>query len=467
MAEIPSLMPNKLADPFSEGAANLLADSHVSRFKQQCKADESLLDEVEHAHFNYFIEQTDKQSGLTKDRSAAGSPASIAAVGFALSSYPIGVERGWMSREQAADNCLKALKTLWNAPQGDAAQGDSGTHGFFYHFIDTKSAARAMNCEVSTIDTALLMSGVLFSKDYFNGNSKNEIEIRDLADKLYKRVDWNWALNADNRLSMGWKPESGFIKSDWQGYNEAMIMLVMGLGSPTHPLPADTWNKYTATESISNYAGQKYIQFEPLFGHQYSHSWLDFRGIKDAQNQAIGIDYFENSRRATYAQNYYAQKNPLGFIGYSKLDWGLTACDGPGQVFNRKDGMKTFDFLTYAARGCPAGVDDGTIAPTAAASSIAFAPELVLPTLRHWRTARPEIWSPIGFKDAFNPTAIPTKPSGWVDSDCLGIDQGPIVMMTENYRTGLVWNTMKRDQYMRDGLKRAGFKGAWLDKPVP
>jgi hypothetical protein len=428
-------------------------------------ADEALLDNIEQAHFNYFRDESDPVTGLTRDRSRPDAAASIAAVGFSLTSYPVAVERGWVSRDEAADYTLKVLRTLWNTPQGDAAKGQSGNHGFFYHFLDQKTGTRTWNSELSSIDTALLMSGVLFARDYFKGDTAAETEIRDLADKLYKRVDWPWMLNEQKRLSMGWFPESGFISYDWQGYNEAMILHLLGMGSPTHPLPAETWTNYTATDALRNYGGQEYIDFPPLFGHQYSQSWVDFRGIMDAKNRSLGFDYFENSRRAALAQNYYAIKNPGGFKGYSNLDWGLTACDGPGDSYNRKlPSGKTLEFLSYSARGAPNYIDDGTIAPTAAAASLPFAPELVLPTLRHWRNDRPEIWSREGFKDAFNPSAAPEKPSGWVDEDTLGIDQGPVVLMTENYRSGMVWNIMKQDRYLIDGLKKAGFSGAWLDE---
>lgn len=468
--------------------------------------DELLLQDIEYAHFKYFVDQSDPLTGLTKDRSTKDSASSIAAVGFSLTAHPIAVERGWISRDDAAKYTLKVLNTLWNAPQGTEKEGESGYKGFFYHFLDPKNGQRMWNSELSTIDTALLMAGVLFTKNYFNGDSKEETEIRDLADKLYKRVDWNWAVNSNDRVSMGWNPGSGFLPYDWQGYNEAMILILLGMGSPTHPLPKDSWQKYHSTSQTHQYGGQNYVDFRPLFGHQYSHSWIDFRGIHDAQNKALGYDYFENSRRATLAQNYYAIKNPLGFKDYSKLDWGWTACDGPGNLGGNigtinanpmhslmlpKPPMKDImaysrpanflpnfnntvnallsprnrvQFHSYIARGAPDSIDDGTIAPTAAASSIAFAPDVVLPTLYHWRLNRPEIWSNNGFKDAFNPTADPKKPSGWVGHDTLGIDQGPIVLMTENYRSGFVWDVMKRDKYLQDGLKKAGFTGGWIDK---
>jgi len=247
-----------------------------------------------------------------------------------------------------------------------------------------------------------------------------------------------------------------------------MVMLALGLGSPTHPIDKKAWKAYTDTETLSTYGGKPHIEFPPLFGHQYSHTWIDFRGIKDDQNRKLGFDYFENSRRAAQAQNFYAIKNPLGFRGYDALNWGLTACDGPRDLpFGiDSDIFAKNKFLGYFARGAPAGVDDGTIAPTAAISSLPFAPEIVLPTLYNWRINRPELWTKYGFADAFNPTAMPDKPSGWVAKETLGIDQGPIVLMMENHRTGLIWETMKRDVYLRAGLEAAGFRGGWLDKSV-
>jgi hypothetical protein len=414
--------------------------------------DNALLDELERAHFRYFVDQVDPQTGLARDRSNANAPASIAAVGFGLSSYPIAVRRGWVDRASAAGLTRKVLQALWSAPQGDAADGMAGAHGLFYHFLDSHMS-RAWHCELSTIDTALLMAGVRLARDYYD--QPDEADIRTLADQLYDRVDWAWATNGQDRVSLGWKPESGFLAYGWGGYNEAMVLLLLGLGSKTHPLPTPAWAAFTRDEHPVERFGQKYVPFAPLFGHQYSHAWVDFRGIKDAPMRALGFDYFENSRRATLAQHAYALANVGGWKGYGNLDWGLTACDGPGDSTVVIDG-KPRQFFGYLARGAPDGPDDGTLAPTAAAASLPFAPEIVLPTLRHWREDRPELWGPDGFADAFNPT------SHWVDTERLGIDQGPIVLMLENYRTGFVWDLMRHDTAIKSGLQRAGFTGGWL-----
>ena len=427
-------------------------------------SEDALLEDLGRAHFRYFVAQSDPVTGLTRDRSQPWAPSSVAAVGFSLTAWPVAARRGWVSRAEAAAYAKKTLDTLWRAPQGPAAKGMAGHKGFFYHFIDMKTAARAWDCELSTIDTALLMAGVRFAGAFFDGEAADEVAVRARADQLYRRVDWAWALDGGDRLSLGWTPEKGFLPYHWGGYSEAMIMLLLGLGSPTHPLPAEAWAAYHRSDPVVERYGQRFVRFGPLFGHQYSHVWADFRGVRDATNTRLGWDWFENSRRATLAQRAYAIANPKGFRGYGALDWGLTACDGPGggkDVTKVVDG-KTLVFHGYLARGAPDDHDDGTIAPTAAAGSLPFAPEVVLPTLAHWRRNRPEIWGPYGFQDAFNPTFDPAKPSGWVGPDTLGIDQGPIVLMGENHRTGLIWQVMRQDPVLRAGMRRAGFTGGWL-----
>lgn len=432
--------------------------------RQERRQNDALLENIERAHFNYFVENSDPKTGLTRDRSASYSPASVAAVGFSLSSHLAAADRGWIKRDEAADYTLKVLRTLWNTPQGTAASGTSGYKGFFYHFLDLKTGTREWKSEVSTIDTALLMAGVLSTRGYFDRNNQKEREIRDLANKLYDRVDWKWAMQR-NRMSHGWKPEGGMLPYEYGAYSEGMILMTLGLGSKTHPIPAEAWKNYTASSHVEKLSdGRPYVSFGPMFGHQYSHAWIDYRGIKDGVNKKVGVDYFENSRRATIAQHDYAVRNPNGWRGYSSLDWGLTASDGPaggGPVVKNYNG-KQVQFFGYRARGAPNDFDDGTIAPTAAAASLPFAPELVMPTLKHWTNTRPELMGKTGFADAFNPSFDTSTNSGWVGADRIGIDQGPIVMMLENHRSGLFWNLMRKDPNIQRGLKRAGFTGGWL-----
>jgi hypothetical protein len=318
------------------------------------------------------------------------------------------------------------------------------------------------------------MAGVLFAQSYFDRHDPTETAIRATAEELYARVDWPWAQARSPAISMGWTPEEGFHTYDWRGYNEAMIVIVLALGSPTHPVEPAAWGEYTKTDRWGTYYGEDHILFAPLFGHQYSHLWIDFRGIQDDVTRARGIDYFENSRRATLAQHAYAIDNPNGYRDYGENIWGLTACDGPMDATLTVDGRPR-TFYGYAARGASASEvrDDGTIAPTAAISSIVFTPELSIAALRAMKERYGDhLYARYGFVDAFNPTLQTSEGVksghvdprlGWFDVDYLGIDQGPIVGMIENYRSGLVWNTMRKNPHIVRGLQRAGFTGGWLE----
>ncbi len=436
------------------------------------KADNAFLDSLQRDTFRYFWETANPANGLVPDRAPTPAFASIAAVGFGLTSYLVGVERGYISRAQAADRTLKTLRFFANAPQSGKATGVTGYKGFFYHFLDMKTGERFKQVELSTIDTALLLGGILSAQSYFDKNTPVETEIRKLAEQIYGRVDWTWIQARRPFVSMGWHPEKGFIDADWKGYNEAMLLYVLALGSPTHPVDADVWPAWTksydwAAPHWATFQGQTHINFDPLFGHQYSHVWIDFRGIKDAYMKGKGLDYAENSRRATYANRGYCMANPAKWQDYSSTIWGLTACDGPKDTT-----VAGRNFFSYRARGAAIQqvVDDGTIAPTAAGGSIAFAPEICLPALRAMKSKYgSKLYGKYGFLDAFNPTyrypsafANGSTAKGWFDRDYLGIDQGPILLMAENARTDFVWNLMKRNPHIRKGLERAGFTGGWL-----
>jgi hypothetical protein len=444
-------------------------------------AERAFTDTLSHRTFDFFWETTNPANGLTPDRWPSKSFSSVAAVGFALTAYPIGVERGWVSRSAARDRVLTTLRFFWTAPQGAAPTGMTGFHGFFYHFLDMETGRRFATVELSTIDTALLLAGALTCRQYFTGDDAGDREVRDLADSLYARADWQWALADGPAVNMGWRPDAaanqdarGFNISSWRGYDEAMLLYVLALGSPTHPVNPSAWAAWTRTYKWDQFAGQDYLQFAPLFGHQYSHIWIDFRGIQDAYLRSRGIDYFENSRRATLAHRAYAIANPSAWRGYGAEAWGLTASDGPLDSTFVVDGT-TRTFHTYWARGAGADElnDDGSIAPTGAAGAIAFAPEVVVPSVLAMRRKYGDpLFGRYGFVDAFNPTlqhAGPTlhhgrivEGSGWFDTDYLGIDQGPIVAMTENWRSGFVWTLMRNNTSVVRGLCRAGFTGGWL-----
>ena len=434
------------------------------------------LDDLARRTFDWFWDLADPRTGLVPDRWPTPSFASIAAVGFALPAYAYGVERGWVSRDAARVRTLTTLRFFAAAPQGDAAVGMTGYRGFFYHFLDMKTGARFETTELSSIDTALLLGGVLFAAEYFAGTDPAETEIRRLAGLLVDRVDWRWMLGAGPFVSMGWHPEKGFIPHAWDSYNEAMLLNLLAIANESHSIDAGLWPRLTARfdRAWGSHWGETHLHFPPLFGHQYSHVWVDFRGIRDEYMRGRGIDYFENSVRATRAQRNYAITNPGGWTGYGGDAWGLTACDGPGD-FKAQVAGREREFFSYSARG-PGDRDDGTIAPTAAAASIAFAPTLVLPTLAAMhRTYGRAIYGRYGFFDAFNPTL--REPAGitlrhgrivdglcWVDTDYLGIDQGPIIAMIANHRDDFVWSYMRRSATLRRGLERAGFRGGWLER---
>jgi hypothetical protein len=438
----------------------------------------AFLDTLERRTFNWFWERSDPQSGLTPDRWPTNSFSSVAAIGFALTAYPIGVERGYVTRAAAADRALNTLRFLYQAPQSDRPTNVTGYKGFFYHFLDMQTGYRFKQVELSTIDSALLLGGVLFCQSYFDGGTPTELAIRAYADSLYLRVDWPWAQRTAQTVSMGWHPETGWIASDWRGYDEGMIVYILALGSPTHTIAPASWSDWTSTYQWGDFYGQQHVNFAPLFGHQYSHIWIDFRGVQDAYMRGKGIDYFENSRRATLAQRSYAIDNPSGWRGYSGTVWGLTAADGPFDT-TIVIGGRSRTFFSYSARGAAAFEtrDDGTLAPTAAAGSIPFAPEIAIPALIAMREKYgSNIFSDYGFIDAFNPTLDVDMPSrygrivrgvGWVDTDYLGIDQGPIIAMIENYRSDLIWRTMRKNPYIVAGLKKAGFTGGWLNSAGP
>jgi len=408
------------------------------------ESDDAFLDRMERAAFDYFWNEANPKNGLIRDRTTPNSKCSIAAVGFGLSTLNIGVERGWIPRAAARQRVLTTLRTFADGPQGPQADGVMGHRGWFYHFLEMGSARRAWKCELSSIDTALFLAGVLDVQEFFSRQESDERAIRDLAQRLVDRVDWGWMTNGKDTFTMGWDPEKGFLESRWIGYNEAMILYLMALGASgesgatNSPTPV-RWEAWTSGYKWRQHHGFEFVEFAPLFGHQYSHCWVDFRGIVDAAMRPHGIDYFENSRRATLAQRAYCIANPGGFPNYGPLEWGLSACDGP---------------KGYAARGAPpAENDDGTLAPTAVGGSIPFAPEVCIPTLRHWdRSYGKRLWGRYGFRDGFN------RKEDWWATDTLGIDQGAILILVENHRTGAVWRRMKSNRVIRRGLERAGFR---------
>jgi hypothetical protein len=420
------------------------------------------LDRLQVTTLQYYLHEANPANGLIRDKTKPGAPCSIAVVGFGLATIPVLVERGVISREFAPELVLQKLRFFRDGPHGSEPDA-TGYKGFYYHFLDMKTGRRVWECELSTIDSTFLFAGMLTCAAYFDRDTAEEVEVRQLADALYHRADWQWALNGGASLSHGWKPESGFIPHCWTGYDEGLLLYILGLGSPTFPLPLESYAAYCSTYRWKTIYGRELLYSGPLFTHQLSHLWIDFRDLRDASMREHGSDYFQNSREATLVQQEYAIRNPLEFAGYGEFCWGITATDGPGWEKRTVNGIER-QFYDYYARGAPYGPDDGTIAPWAVVASLPFAPEIVIPTVRAMARLDLGMTKRYGFKPSFNQTyEVPDSPTGWwVTPYHFGVDQGPVALMTENYRTGLIWNIMRRSPYVVAGLRRAGFRGGWL-----
>ena len=419
-------------------------------------ADEAMLDGLQRAAFDYFVRHTNRDNGLVADTSRPGSHASIAVVGFALSAYPVGVERGWMTRAEALQRSLAALRFFRDSDQSGRPES-TGRNGFYFHFLHLDSGARAWRCELSLIDTALLLAGMLTAAAYFTAATADEAELRDLADMLYRRVDWCWAQRKGAAVVHGWKPKSGFLNYGWEGYSEALLLYTLGLGSPTHPLTEASFPAWTSTYQWENLYGIDFLYAGPLFIHQFAHAWIDFRGIRDAFMREKHCDYFDNSRRAIYVQREYAIRNPRGFVGYGEDGWGLSAGDGPSAPRQRIAGRRQ-SFYGYAARGVPYGPDDGTLAGPSVLASLVFAPEIALPAVRRMLARGSATGDRAARASGFNDTVR----EAWISEGSFGLDQGLIVLMIENFRSGLLWRLLRGSTPIRTGLQRAGFRGGWL-----
>lgn len=389
--------------------------------------EERLLDEIEHADFLFFWEQGNPKTGLVLDRFTVhgtnkGTVASIASTGFGLTALCIGAQRGYIPLHEARSRALATLRFLW--------KGLPNHRGFFYHFADANTGERQWESEVSSVDTAILLCGVLTARQYFHYS-----EITDLAYRIFNRVDWSWLSEDTTLLPHGWMPEIGFLPYRWDGYSELMMMYLLGLGSWTHPLPTQAWTAWKRT--TFEYDGLRYIgSIAPLFVHQYSQAWFDFRGKKDQF-----ADYFQNSAIATEVHRRFCLELARQFPDYSEDLWGITASDS---------------IHGYVAWGGPPAVGpiDGTVVPSAPAGSLPFLPQKTLRVLRNIRNNYPDAWSRYGFVNAFNPL----RGHKWYDTDVIGIDTGITMLMAENARTGLVWELFMKNSEARRGMDRAGFQ---------
>lgn len=454
-------------------AATQSANRGGRNIDRSSQTDAAVLDDLQRKAFRFFERNVNPDNGLVLDSTRPTQPVSIAAVGFALSSYPVAIERGWMPRAQALALTLAALRFFDEADQSGKPDG-VGYKGFFYHFLDPASAVRAWRCELSTIDTALLVAGALLAACYFDGDGAAEREVRERAHAIYARVDWRWALNEGQAIALGWKPETGFLVNRWLGYDESLVMQALALGAPDFGVTRDTYAAWTSTFKWRRLYGRDVLYAGPLFIHQFSQIWIDARGIRDDFMAAKGTDYFENSRVATHIQREYARRNPRNFVGYEKNCWGFSATDGPGNVTAEYHGIKR-QFFDYTARGAPFGPDDGTISPWAAIASVPFAPHIVLDEIRHLETLIGQSPAGYGFHASFNLSYPESDATGvvctgsadehlcaWVSPWHFALHQGPIVLMIENHRSGMLWDLMRGCGPLRLGLERAGFTGGWL-----
>lgn len=426
--------------------------------REGVESDEALVERLQRGAFGYISRYTNPTNGLVADTSRAGSPCSIAVVGFALSCYVVAVERGWLSRRAAAKQVVTTLRFLWNSTQ-DIAADATGYKGFYYHFLDMNTGRRVWNCELSLIDSSLLIAGVLTVGQYFDRRAE-EAEIRATADALYRRVDWHWAQNDSPALTQGWHPESGFMHYGWEGYNEALILYVLGLGSTTLPMSSSSFATWTLTYQWERLLGQDVLYSGPLFTHLFPHAWIDFRGIRDAFMREKRSDYFENTRRTVALQREYCERNPRQAVGYGRDIWGLSAGDGP-----TADGVREFakdpSHFGYMARGAPFGPDDGTFCPWAMLATLPFTPTAALSGTRRLLATFPQVCSEDRFASGFNPT-VGADSGGWLSEGWYGLDQGLLVITIENARSGLIWSLLRDSPEVCRGLKRAGFKGGWL-----
>ena len=422
--------------------------------------DAVLVDRLQQAAFSYFIEFANTDNGLIADTSLPGSPSSIAATGFGLSSYPVGVERGWIKREDAAARTLAAMRFFAESPQSRHKDA-TGYKGLYYHFLDMETGRRAWRSELSLIDSALLLAGILTAAAYFTQDNPEETEIRSSAAMLYARANWAWALDGNEALWLGWKPRTGFLPYRWEGYSEAIILYVLALASPSYPIVKESFDAFSRQCDWTVANDKPFLYAGPLFIHLFSHAWIDFRDIRDAAVEEHDTDYFQNTRRAIAVQRDYATENPGKFTGYGSDVWGLTACDGPLRPRRLHDG-RLQHFSGYAARGAPHGPDDGTLAPWAPLACLPFEQKAALSATRHILSSYPGVLEDGRFLGSFNPSIPGKTEEGWLNDRAVGLDQGILVMMIENHRTGFFWNMLRESPIIRRGLKRAGFSGGWL-----
>lgn len=414
-----------------ESGASVGGGTEVDGFAAEVEAllkldDEALLEAIARQTFDYFWEEANPTNGLIKDRSTPDSASSIAAVGFGLSAIPIAVDRGWITHQEGYDRVLLTLKTFENAVQGH--------EGFYFHFVDMKTGERVWDSEVSTIDTSLFIMGALTAGEYFKNT-----EVESLASALYERINWVDFAPDGTLVSMGWKPETGYLGSRWSHFDEGLLLYLLAMGSPTHPIPPEAWDQI---ERPVNVDGEYiFLPGETLFVYQYPLAWIDLRDREDRY-----ANYFNNTQRACERNRQFAQRESDQVKTYQNGVWGISASDGP---------------RGYKAYGATGPNSDGTAAPYASIACLPFTPEASLESIRGMlATYGPKVWAEYGFVSAFNAVVE------WYSHEHIGIDQGDILLMIANYQDGFVWKLIAQNQYLQAGLKKAGFEEKRSDYAV-
>ena len=392
----------------------------------------NFLDKVEHDTFKYFLHTMNSETGLVKDNSKPRSPCNVAGIGFFLSALCIGQERGWIAPDEARKTTHQILSFIYDQMEHK--------NGFLYHFVSTKTGQRVWNSEISSIDTALFLAGALSAGEYFGG------EIQTLAHKLFDRVDWEWMMNKSDFLCMGWTPEQKFLRSYWDRYSELMILYALAIGSETHPIPERSWNRWRRDRKTYKDYTIVYCGTGSLFTYQYSHGWMDFRYINDPKT-----DWWKNSLDATQANREFCINTTGEYKSFGENSWGITACLGPR------------GYKPYGAEPGYYPEYDGTVAPCAAAGSIVFTPSESIQALKHmYDTYGSKLYGKYGFKDAYN------LDENWFADQSITINQGIMLVMIENYRSGLIWKLFMKNRYVRNWLKRCNLsKDTYNFQPFP
>ncbi|MFC1668140.1 glucoamylase family protein [Chlamydiota bacterium] len=391
--------------------------------------DDAFLDKIEKDTFNYFLYVMNPETRLVHDNSKLTSPCNIGGVGFFLTALCIGKERGWISPGEARKIARELLFFIKNKMKHK--------NGFLYHFVSTRNGERVWSSEISSIDTALFFAGALTAGEYFKG------EIKEIVTELFDRVQWDWMMNETDFLSMGWTPERGFLHNYWDRYAEHMILYSLAIGSETYPISPKYWYRWTRNEKSYKDYSLVFCGTGSLFVYQYAHGWIDFREINDRET-----DWWENSRQATLANRQFCIDMSHEYKSFGENSWGITACLGP------------HGYKGYGGEPGYYPKYDGTISPSGVGGSIVFTPKESIQALKFmYETFGEKIYDENGFKDAYN------LDLNWYADISITISQGIMLLMIENYRSGLVWELFMKNDFIQNWIDVCELRKASVETP--